>query len=222
MINLRTITIFDEQHLKLFKINLKNLNKEEVNDAFSLLDKYEKEKTLQYKNIDSKNTFSICRAYTKKLLSEFIEKEAEKLSFDYTKDGKPYLNGNPINFNISHSHDFGLIGISNRPVGVDIEKIDETRNWNCIAEFMFSKKEIEWLKQHPSSENFYLLWTLKEARLKCDGFSSDSAIFKEVSFDLNSRPVFYKYNSFSFVCDLYQISAVILDYKLRSGDNTFS
>ena len=144
-------------------------------------------------------------------MSECIAKEAEKLSFDYTKDGKLYLNGYSINFNISHSHDFGLIGISNKPIGVDIEKIDKTRNWICIAESMFSKKEMEWLKQQPSCENFYLLWTLKEARLKCDGFSSDSTIFKEVSFDLNSRPVFHEYNSFSFICDLYQISAVVLD-----------
>ena len=208
MIDRRISTISDEPSLRLFKINLKLLTTAEINDAFCFLDNFEKEKTAQYKNIDSKNTFTVCRAYAKKLLSKSVATEVEKISFDYTKDGKPYLNDYLINFNISHSHDFGLIGISDRPIGVDIEKINETRNWRSIAESMFSKEELKWLKARPSCERFYLLWTLKEARLKCDGFSCGSTIFKEVSFDINAIPNFHKYNSFSVVDDSYQISAV--------------
>ncbi len=83
--------------------------------------------------------------------------------------GKPYIEISPnCYFNISHSKDKVVVGISASNIGVDIEYIRKGKL--NVAKRFFSEKEIQVIEQ---SENidmaFTQYWSLKEAYLKYIG-----------------------------------------------------
>jgi 4'-phosphopantetheinyl transferase len=96
--------------------------------------------------------------------------ENEDIEILRSNEGKPYLKGFPIHFNISHSGDFVVCAFSEEEVGVDIEKIKEVDF--KIAKRFFSKQECEDLFAKEENERldyFFSLWTLKESYLKWMG-----------------------------------------------------
>ena len=51
-----------------------------------------------------------------------------KQNFTYTEHGKPYLSDySDVHFNISHSGEYVVCSVSDKPVGVDIQKISKYR-----------------------------------------------------------------------------------------------
>jgi len=123
-------------------------------------------------------------------------------------DGKPYVKGLPIHFNISHSGEFVVCAVSEQEVGIDIERIKEV-DLN-IARRFFCKSEYEDLLAQIADKQldyFFSIWTLKESYMKwlgsgmeipLDSFcfkASDSSIcltdinrgvkpfFKQISFE---------------------------------------
>ena len=97
-----------------------------------------------------------------------INSISEESVFDikYNKYGKPYLKQNQnIYFNISNSNNTVCIGISDQPIGVDLEYV-KPRNIKAIMQFLHSS-ECEYINSSGSSEcAFYEIWTMKEAYLK--------------------------------------------------------
>ncbi|MCK8521587.1 4'-phosphopantetheinyl transferase superfamily protein [Aquimarina sp. D1M17] len=88
-------------------------------------------------------------------------------SMKRTKYGKPYFEGFPFGFNISHSGKYVVCVIStdeNENLGVDIEQIKPIvfDDFKCV----FSYEE---RKKIDSYEKFYTFWTRKEAIVKADG-----------------------------------------------------
>ncbi|MEG1572788.1 MAG: 4'-phosphopantetheinyl transferase superfamily protein [Bacteroidales bacterium] len=106
------------------------------------------------------------------LLEEELHEKAENLYFAKHAQGKPYLISHPhIHFNISHSFDYIAIALSDKPVGIDIEKI-RTRNYKPILERYFAAEEQNYIfSLDPEKQNasFIQLWTLKECFLKYKG-----------------------------------------------------
>lgn len=109
-----------------------------------------------------------------------------------TPNGKPYFEGNPVYFNISHSFDKVVVAIFRDRVGVDIEIIRE--NKEKIARRFFHEKEWEYLSKI-SIENypreFTKIWTKKESYIKMtgEGFKRPLNSFNVLS---NSSSVYFK------------------------------
>ena len=83
--------------------------------------------------------------------------------------GKPVFRGEPeLHFNLSHSGNFALCALSDRPVGVDIEALRPRRDG--LAEYILSPTELEWYHaQGSTTEALLTLWTRKEALCKYRG-----------------------------------------------------
>lgn len=83
--------------------------------------------------------------------------------------GKPWFPTLPeLHFNVSHSGGLLLCGAEEAPVGVDIERVRPRRE--SLARYVFSAAEYAWYEGRGLRwEDFYSLWTLKEARCKCTG-----------------------------------------------------
>lgn len=86
--------------------------------------------------------------------------------------GKPYLAGNsePVYFNISHSGDYIVCAVSDREVGVDVEKIGKERL--PVARRFFHPDEIRCLEAREGTERtdlFYAYWAVKESFVKYKG-----------------------------------------------------
>lgn len=91
----------------------------------------------------------------------------DDISFDTNIYGKPYLKNNEsFHFNIAHTYNMIAVVISNKSVGIDIEKI-ETVNFG-IAKRFFNEDEIAYIKNDNQEINgrFAEIWTKKEAYLK--------------------------------------------------------
>jgi 4'-phosphopantetheinyl transferase len=78
-----------------------------------------------------------------------------------------------IDFNLSHTRDLVVAAVaSHGAVGVDVEKIEQTKADFDLARTYFAPAEVEILRRAPPREQaacFFRLWTLKEAYLKATG-----------------------------------------------------
>lgn len=83
--------------------------------------------------------------------------------------GKPVFTESPApEFNISHSGNLVICAIANRPLGVDIERVD--REIRYMMERIAVPEEHRWMKLLPRTETeLFQLWTYKESYLKCIG-----------------------------------------------------
>ena len=52
-----------------------------------------------------------------------------------TENGKPYIEGNPLYFSISHSRGKSVIAVDANPVGVDMEVIEDRKYSALLSRF---------------------------------------------------------------------------------------
>lgn len=115
--------------------------------------------------------YIVTRAILRLLLARYHSSEPEKIKFTTNKNRKPQLfEGNGIYFNVSHSHQRIAIAISTQEIGVDLEFVKPDFDYMDIASYSFAQEELTWLNesQHPV-DDFFCLWTRKEAFLKGTG-----------------------------------------------------
>ena len=89
--------------------------------------------------------------------------------FEYNEHGKPSIVGHPeIFFNLSHCKEAAVCGISDQPVGIDVESIREYKEG--LVHYSMNDEEIRLIEtsEHPDRA-FIRLWTMKEASLKLIG-----------------------------------------------------
>jgi 4'-phosphopantetheinyl transferase len=82
----------------------------------------------------------------------------------YSEKGKPEFEPSNVHFNISHSANYVACAIADSPVGIDIEggrKVNRS-----VAKRYFTEEEIESIH---SDEDFFKIWTFKEALGKYTG-----------------------------------------------------
>ncbi len=100
--------------------------------------------------------------------------------------GKPRFEGEVGAFSISHASALAVAAVSvSGEIGIDIERIDPTRDTERIAERFFSDAErSEVSAAEDKVREFYRIWTAKEAMMKLGGegmisiMSSDSSAAK--------------------------------------------
>lgn len=106
------------------------------------------------------------------LLAELLRAEAGVASLPelaHKETGKPWFPDFPrLHFSLSHSGGLSLCALGEREVGCDIELV-RPRKENFPA-YVLGGRELRWFEDRGSRwEDFYALWTLKEARGKCTG-----------------------------------------------------
>lgn len=86
-----------------------------------------------------------------------------------TPQGKPYFPTLPQDhFSVSHSKGLGLCALAPVPVGCDIERARPRREG--LPAYALDEGEYRWFRDRGGRwEDFYTLWTMKEARVKCTG-----------------------------------------------------
>lgn len=100
------------------------------------------------------------------------------IRIEFSEDGKPWLPDAPsLKFNISHSHGALVIAVSNREVGIDIEKIRPIPDWHDLAQNFLAPTDTASIANHAETEQsaaFLHCFTAREAYLKAlgTGFST--------------------------------------------------
>lgn len=108
--------------------------------------------------------------FTRNILGENLNVASDSIAICKNKFGKPYLRDYPgIFYNTSHTKGALVCALSNKPVGVDIEKV---KSFDCrIARRFFTQQEQEYIFSDKINQNekFAEIWTMKEAYVKCVG-----------------------------------------------------
>lgn len=119
--------------------------------------------------------FIVARARLRQILASYLSVDPAQISFTYGEQGKPALlsPATILTFNLSHSGDLALLAVAQgMEVGVDIEKIEPSLDYQRLAARFFSSEENAALMAAPKARRrrmFYRLWTKKEAQLKGAG-----------------------------------------------------
>ncbi len=113
------------------------------------------------------------------LLSAYSGTPAGKIKFQYLENGKPYVAGTEIGFNVSHSGDWVVLAFGhNRNIGVDVEKIRRDMDVMSIASRYFTAEEAQRIEASDDVHAlFFHHWARKEAYVKALG----SGLFRELS-----------------------------------------
>jgi len=104
------------------------------------------------------------------LLYEVLGLEESEISVD--ESGKPTSDATSMQFSISHSGDYTLLAVSDRLVGVDLERAD--RKYMSILNRVLTESEKDWFGKmqtlvQTEHELFMKIWTLKESVSKALG-----------------------------------------------------
>ena len=146
------------------------MSADERDARWSTLSATEHEQAGRFRFEADRDRFIAARGGLRAILSAYVGAPAAQLAFQTNSHGKPSLSepGTPIDFNLSHSGECVLIGISrDGPCGVDIESSRPGRAEHEIAERFFCPRELTWLKH--TAGGFFRLWTAKEAVIKAVG-----------------------------------------------------
>ncbi|MBQ7321394.1 MAG: 4'-phosphopantetheinyl transferase superfamily protein [Clostridia bacterium] len=92
-------------------------------------------------------------------------------TIQHDKNGRPFLPGGELDFNISHSDDWAVCvlerDVDSPRVGVDIQSMPHGRNIDKIAKRFFTENEYDYYSAHHDRPLAFLrVWTRKEALVK--------------------------------------------------------
>lgn len=141
----------------------------------SFFPEWRKKKMLRFRHLKDKIKNGL--AYL--LLIYALKEEGvfkEMPEFEYNEHGKPFLTNYPNwYFSLSHCRTAVCCVLSNKEVGIDIEKIASYKE--SLANYVCNAEELVTLQNSKNKANeFYRLWTRKEAVFKMFG----SGITKEI------------------------------------------
>lgn len=114
-------------------------------------------------------------------LSKYIDLTKVK----FTRNGKPYLQGNAKYFSLSHTNKMIAIAINNKPVGIDIEYILQKDVCDKLAFKLLKKDQLrEYFNSKNSALWFTEYWTQHEAYLK---LSEDTFSFRNLKMPIQAK-----------------------------------
>lgn len=137
-----------------------------------LLSADEKERLQRYRFADHQRRYQIGHGALRLILASYLNVEPTAIDFRLGPRGKPYVVGDGLHFNLSHSGKLALIGVATSELGVDVEKIRHLESLQKIAERHFSDAEfakLNVLQGDQQELGFYRCWTRKEAYIKALG-----------------------------------------------------
>ncbi len=149
---------------KIYLIDVSSIERSDLNRCVDLINKYVDLK-INYKKKQS----VVAWFFLIRLLNKCLDKA--DIKFKQNVYGKPFLIEDKIFFNISHSSNMVVVAVSQKLVGVDVERI-ANHNLN-IANRCFDKREQDYIfsvkDEQQIKKRFYVIWTLKESYLKFKG-----------------------------------------------------
>ncbi len=143
-------------------------------DLMSRLSRDERERAARFRFEIHRRRFTAAHVAMRRILARHAGVSPESLRFRCDTYGKPALlpPHARIHFNLTHSHELGLLMIAEAPCGIDAEHIDRRTDVESLMTHVASEDERAAFAQLPPAERrtaFFRLWTRKEAYIKGRG-----------------------------------------------------
>ena len=163
-----------------------NLERNRVDEFSQFLTTQERQRAAKFINPLHGDRWIVARGYLRQILSQYLDLTPAQIVFTYTQQGKPEVEGSPIQFNLSHSGDRAVYGISASAIGIDLEYIHPLPAADLVDRF-FSPAEQAIFHNLPidiQQAAFFHAWVQKEAYLKACGTGLSTPLDQiEVSID---------------------------------------
>ncbi len=164
--------------------NISNISDAEFSEWFERMSTERKDTVKRIVSVPKQKLKIAADRICRNAISEFCKIDPDKIEFDISEHGKPYAKGINAHFSISHSGELAVCAVSDKEIGIDIEKI---RDINPKVSKRFAcETELEYINKHING--FLEIWTLKEAYFKCIGTGLGPDI-KNVSFDISENSI---------------------------------
>ncbi len=151
-------------HNPFWAVSLQDISEDELKEAHCFLDQESQQRAKRFVFEEDRNRYLVSHAVLRIKIGELIHQKPSEILFSKNKYGKPYLERNPIYFNLSHTKTWAFFGIHRfSPIGVDIESCQK---FACKTP---NSKE--------NQETLLKFWCAEEAYLKAlgTGFGSKRA-----------------------------------------------
>jgi 4'-phosphopantetheinyl transferase len=164
-----------------------NLDLDRIHHFSQFLTAQERQRAAKFINPLHGSRWTVSRGYLRQILSGYLDLTPAEIVFSYGQQGKPAVDGSDIQFNLSHSGDRAVYGISAKfPIGIDLEQIHSLPAADLVDRF-FSSAEQQIFHRLPvnlQQAAFFHAWTQKEAYLKACGTGLSTPLDQiEVSID---------------------------------------
>ncbi len=149
-----------------------NRSTAEVDEMYEWLSPDEQERSHRFISKSLTDSYVVSHAILREILGRYLNQDPASLVFEKTPHGKPYLNGQNLTFNMTHTQGVALYAIALQPVGIDIECLSRAVEVEEIAKRFFTPSEYQLLLMLPVEQRqqaFYRCWTRKEAFIKAMG-----------------------------------------------------
>jgi len=150
-----------DQWIDLYQIDL-----DQQNTDLNVLSDDERQRAEKHQS----NHYAVMRTVMRSILGQLLHLGPSEVPIWIEDGGKPYLAQRNFEFNLSHTGRYGLLAISQLPLGVDIERFRPQANRLAIAKRVMPEDAIARIEAAEDSDQvFYEEWTQLEARHKCIG-----------------------------------------------------
>lgn len=158
---------------QLYAIILKeSIDAKTVDFLLPFVEKEKQERIARLKFKKDRDLMLVGDLLAKHCIAKVFGVRFSSVQFAIGEHGKPYVNNLPhIHFNISHSGDWVVCAVCDKPVGVDVQKMKDA-NFVSIAKRAFTKEEQKNFSKTPKEDmrtQFYKTWTAKESYIKMLG-----------------------------------------------------
>lgn len=147
---------------------------EQVQTLEKTLSPDEQERANRFRFPEHRRRFIVARGSLREILGHYLALAPSEVRFRYDLKGKPFLCPRlekQLQFNVSHSHELALIGVTqSQKIGVDLEYVRTIKDCQQLAQRFFCESEAAILQTLSDPEQaFFQMWTAKEAYLKATG-----------------------------------------------------
>lgn len=144
---------------------------QDLDSIMALMNEKEVEKAERFYLREDKIRYAIGRGFLRRLIGHYLNIDPKIVLFRRSKHNKPILEAhNNFHFNISHAGDWVVFALSKATIGIDIEPINSTFDYQEVITQFFEPSEIEFIsKSAYPYQSFFKIWTRKEAFLKALG-----------------------------------------------------
>lgn len=151
-----------------------DLEADSLASAESTLSTGEIDRAARFHFAADRHRYIAAHASLRRILARYLRCSPRETSFTTNEYGKPaLLDGQGLEFNLSHSGDYALIAVARgRRVCIDVERMRQGLDIDNIAARYFSPGEITEMSALPPEQRatgFFDCWTRKEAYIKARG-----------------------------------------------------
>lgn len=158
-------------------VSIRDFSDEEYTRMYQVASADRRKKADSFRFPDDRARCLCADHVARQMLGELSGADADKITFSYGVKGKPSADL-PLHFNLSHSGDYLLCAVSDKPIGVDIEQIKPFRagmldRFFTVTEADFIRGDLMELPERVTDPDacgrFCRVWTAKEAYVKMTG-----------------------------------------------------